>query len=137
MDTNNLYKKISDLEKRVEALEAIRYTPDQKDRLEKHTTKQVSAKEFLLSKEVSSVVEKTLTLGYYLEHFAKTSPFNISDMTNAFQMAREKLPANLSDMINKNVVKGHFMEVGERKDTRKTWILTATGERFVENNFQK
>ena len=137
MDINSLYKKILDLEKRIEALEGLRHAPDQNDRLGQHMMKQISAKEFLLSKEVSSIVEKTLALGYYLEHFAKISPFNINDMADVFRMAREKLSVNPSDMINKNVVKGHFMEAGDQKDAKKAWVLTATGERFVENNFKK
>jgi hypothetical protein len=98
--------------------------------------KQISAKEFLLSKNLSSTVEKTLALAYYLEHIESKSSFNIEDIASAFQSAREKVPSNPNDMINKNIAKAFLMEARELKDSKKAWVLTATGEKFVENGFK-
>ncbi len=34
-----------------------------------------------------------------------------------------------------NIRNGYMDEVAEKKDSRKAWHLTSTGEQFVENNF--
>lgn len=129
MSTDAISKKISELEKRIEALEKSLSSNPPKQRL----IKQVSAKEFLLSKHLSSAVEKTLALAYYLESIEQITPFNINDLADVFQAAKEKAPVNLHDMINKNIGKGYLMEAKEQKDAKKTWILTASGERFIKN----
>ena len=133
MNTDTLSKKVSELEERIEALEKSLIISGSNSRSKQRPVKKVSAKEFLLSKDLSSAVEKTLALSYYLESIERVTPFNINDLAGIFQSAKEKAPANLNDMINKNIVKGYLMETKERKDTKKAWILTATGERFVEN----
>lgn len=138
MDNNNppLEERITNLEKRVAALEnsALALPPIVPSVL---TVKQISVKEFLISKKISSAMEKTLALAYYLEHFERVTSFNVEDLANTFQVAREKSPANLNDMINKNIAKGMLMEIRERKDAKKAWVLTATGEKFVENDLNK
>lgn len=133
MTNDELSKKISEIEKRIETLEKLLITAESDNRSKQRSVKKVSAKEFLLSKNLSSAVEKTLALTYYLENIEQVNPFNINDLADIFQAAKEKSPANLNDMINKNIIKGYLMETKERKDTKKAWTLTATGERFVEN----
>lgn len=136
MDIKTLSKKVSELEKRVEALEGSSRPTLPDGSLLPRTSKQMSAKEFLLSKNLSSSVKKTLALAYYLEFIRQISSFNIKDIADAFQVAKEKAPANLNDMINKNITKGYLMEAEEQKDSKKAWVLTVTGEKFVENNFK-
>lgn len=135
MDIDALSKKITDLEKRVEALEAPTRASENEEPLAsvQPVVKQMSAKEFLLSKKISSALERTLALAYYLEHIGGMSAFNVNDIENVFQSAREKPPVNPNDMINKNIAKGYLMESREQKDGKKSWILTATGEKVVEN----
>lgn len=135
MNTDALSKKISELEKRIKALESFIKTSIPMGSSPQQTTKQMSAKEFLLSKNLSSSIDKTLALAYYLEKVEQMSSFNINDIMGTFQAAREKLPANLHDMINKNIAKGYLMKVQELKDSKKAWVLTVTGEKFVEGNF--
>ena len=79
-------------------------------------------------------MDKTIALAYYLEHIEQANSFNANDVANTFQAARENAPANLNDMINKNIGKGYLMESREQKDGKKAWVLTATGEKFVEND---
>jgi hypothetical protein len=97
------------------------------------TAKQLSIQEFLASKNPKTDVARTLTVGFYVERFARMSPFNINDLKDAFRQAREPLPANLNDAVNKNIQKGLIMEVGERKGGLKSWVLTATGESLVSS----
>lgn len=136
MDIIELSKKILELEKRIESIEATSSLSKTDNESIQPKIKKVSAKEFLLSKNLSSTVEKALALAYYLERFEQMSSFNINDIANIFQMAKETLPVNPNDVINKNIKKGHLMEVQEKKDAKKAWSLTGSGERFVENDFK-
>lgn len=127
--------RLTSLEKRMSTLE-VTIKADPAVTLGRSQSKQMSAKEFLLSKNLSSTVEKTLALAYYLEHVEGVVSFNIEDIIRTFQSAREKSPANPNDMINKNIAKAFLMEVREPKDSKKAWVLTTTGEKFVENDFK-
>lgn len=137
MNMETLSEKILDLEKRVAVLEASKGTSALGDLSHQKTTKKMSAKEFLLSKNLKSTVDKTLVLAYYLEKNEQMDLFNINDIASVFQAAREKAPANLNDMINKNIAKGYLMEAREQKDSKKAWVLTSTGEKFIEEELKK
>jgi hypothetical protein len=95
--------------------------------------KKLSAKEFLIDKNVKSETQKVLALSYYLERIETIEPFNVPDLENVFRSAREKIPSNLNDAVNKNIAKGFLMEAKQKKDSKKAWNLTATGERYVES----
>ena len=100
-------------------------------------TKKLSAKEFLMTKNVGSELQRVAALAFYLERQEGISTFNVADLEGAFRSAREKLPKNMNDAVNKNIARGFFMEAAEKKDSRKAWQLTATGERFVETEMNK
>lgn len=99
--------------------------------------KAVSVKEFILEKRPEGDVKKTLVLGYYLEHHRSTSPFNADDLKKLFREGKEIVPENINDKVNMNIAKGLMMEAGTKKDNKKTWTLTGTGERYVENSLRK
>lgn len=96
-----------------------------------------SPKEFLMGLALKSAVEKTLALGYFIETIQGSGHFNIDDIEATFRLAKEKVPGNIGDMVNKNIKKGVFMEHDEKKDGKKAWVLTATGESFAENGFKE
>jgi len=96
--------------------------------------KRQSAKEFLLTKKFKTETQKVLTLAYYLERVEGLASFNVPDLERVFRAAREKLPANMNDAVNKNIARGFMMEAKEKKDSKKAWYLTSTGERFVESD---
>jgi len=125
-------KKILDNhEKRIQKLEKLLESkPIQ-------TKKQISVKEFILTKKPKNDVEKTLVIGYYLENFRSMSSFNAKDLEDGFREAKEKVPANINYKVIKNIEKGFMMEAKEKKDKLKAWTLTSTGERFVENGLKK
>ncbi len=122
-------KRIDELEKRVEKLERLLLTPDPKPT----KTKKMSPKEFLLTKSVKFSMQKVLVLGYYLEHMEGIESFNVMDLESIFRAAKEKLPKNINDMVNKNVARGLIDEAKSQKDSKKAWYLTSTGENLVEN----
>lgn len=136
MSNHELFlKKIVELEERIIAIEKKLSTQNPSSPIldRAQNEKQISIKEFLLSKPATSTVQKTLIIGYFLEYLIKMPFFNIGDIENSFRSAKEKPPTNLNDMINKNIAKGYLMEAKEKKDTKKAWCLTASGEKFVQS----
>jgi hypothetical protein len=122
----NLMKKLDDHERRISALEGA---PAKKTQVE---GKKLSIKEFLLTKKPGDDVQRTLVIGYYLEYFESMDRFNARDLADGFRSAKEPLPTNINDKANSNVGKGHIMEAKEKKDKLKAWVLTNSGEKFVE-----
>ena len=99
--------------------------------------KKLSIKEFILQKKPKSDIQKTLAIGYYLEKFRNFSSFNANDLKKGFREAREKIPPNIPDKIQKNIAKGHMMEADAEKDGLKAYMLTESGEKLVENGFEE
>ena len=135
MDNSQIEQILRNHEDRIGKLEAILSTQEQK--ISKSPKKEISIKEFILQKKPSSDVRKALTIAYYFEKFRQIQSFTIADIEEGFKEARETIPTNLSDVIAKNVRQGLIMETKERKNGKKTWTVTNSGESFIENNFQK
>ena len=100
-------------------------------------SKRKSIKEFILEKKPTGIYQIGIAIGYYLEKKLKMSSFTHKDLEQGFRDAKEPLPRNLSDLVYKNVKNGWFMELKEQKNNAKSWVLTSSGERLVENNFEK
>jgi len=118
--------KLEEHESRISALEGA---PAKKTQVE---GKKLSVKEFLLTKKPTDDVQRTLVIGYYLERFESMESYNVRDLANGFRSAKEPPPLNINDKVNMNIRKGHMMEAKEKKDKSKAWVLTNTGEKFVE-----
>jgi hypothetical protein len=58
--------------------------------------------------------------------------FTVDDLKDGFRKCKWKTPANMSDVVSKAAGKGLFMEIGEQ-DGKKKWMLTETGEDYVED----
>lgn len=130
-----LEQRLSDLEARVAMLENVAPSLDVARRAS--VQKEMSAKEFLLTKTYKSDVEKTLLLAYYLEHMKGMLSFNINDVVGVFLSAKEKKPTNPSDAVAKNAARGFLMDASEKKDGKKAWTLTSTGEKYAEEQLTK
>jgi len=129
-----LAERVLLLEKRVAQLEG-RHGTEADTPLSK-SVKEMSVKEFILAKRPSNDVEKTLAIGYYLEKLGGESSFNIDDIARHFILAKEATPLNINDKVNMNIRKGHMAETRSKKEKKKAWMLTNSGERFVESGFQ-
>ena len=125
-----LEKKLEEHEKRISKLEKLLRSKPQ------DVKKEISIKELILSKKPKSDVQKTLLIGYYLEKYRGVSFFNAKDLEEGFKESKEKVPSNINNKVYGNVKKGHMMELKKKKGELKTWNLTITGERFVENDFK-
>ncbi|MCP8304915.1 MAG: hypothetical protein H3Z50_05565 [archaeon] len=131
---NEEIKKIlDDHEQRIKALEVLL---SDKETL-KLKKKKLSLKEFILLKKPKDYVQKTLAIGYYLEKYDGFTSFNVKNLEKGFRDAKEIVPKNINDKVIKNIAKGHMMETKEKNDKLKTWNLTSSGERFVENGFKE
>lgn len=53
------------------------------------------------------------------------------DILAAYSSSRLPRPVNLADTIAKSVRRGHLMD-GQKRDGQKTWRLTVTGERYID-----
>ena len=124
-------QRIVELEDRVAKLEKIFLTSGNAS-INTGKSKKISAKEFLMTMELKTETQKTLTLGYYLEYMEGMNAFNIDDLMTAFQLAKEKRPQNMNDAVNKNISRGFLMEAPQKKDNKKAWVITSTGEKFIE-----
>lgn len=122
----DIMTKLGDHESRISALEGM---PAKKPQAE---GKKLSIKEFLLAKKPRDGVQQTLVIGYYLEHLEGMDKFNTKDLAEGFRSAKEPLPTNINDKVNLSIRKGHMMEAKEKKDKSKAWVLTNSGEKFVE-----
>ncbi len=133
-DLKQLAERVHSLETRVAKLEA-RHSKDVSQPGSKGR-KDLSVKEFIIGKRPSNDVERTLAIGYFLERYAGAASFNVDDLSRYFQLAKEAIPLNINDKVNLNIKKGHLAEAREKKDKKKAWIVTNSGERFVENGFK-
>jgi isocitrate/isopropylmalate dehydrogenase len=112
-ELDEIKKILSEHERRISNLENLVRSKPKK--VEKH----LSIKEFLLMKQPKKDVDKTLAIGYYLEHYKNISPFNAKDLENGFKEAREPPPKNINLTVIRNVEKGYIMEADEKKDNFK------------------
>ena len=124
-------KKLEEHEERISNLENV------SQKKPETVKKKISIKEFILSKKPKNDVQKTLAIGYFLENYENISSFNAKDLKSGFKAAREKVPKNIGDKVQLNIKKAHMMEFKEKKDNLKSWILTDSGEKYIESDFKK
>jgi len=123
-------KKLENHEERISRLErAIWEEP-------KITTKKLSVREFILSKNPKNEMERTLAVGYYLEEYENLTSFNAKDLANGFRKAKEKIPGNINYEVIRNIQKGYMEEAEEKKENRKAWYLTNSGAEYVQSDFK-
>jgi len=125
-------QKVEELEQRVAKLEAQSF-PSRSNSPYGPKKKKVSPQEFLAMKDAQTETKKVLVLGYYLEHVEGMESFNATDLESIFRSAKERPPKNINDVVNKNINPGRFiMEAAEKRDDKKAWVLTSTGEKYVD-----
>ncbi len=126
--------KLVELEARIRKLEAFIQMPTNADAAK--NVRKLSPKEFLIGMAIKADTQKVLALSYYLERIEGMRSFNIGDLEAVFRLAKEKLPANMNDAVNKNIARGFLMEAEEKKESKKAWYLTASGERYVDDELK-
>ena len=90
--------------------------------------------EFLAAKKATTHPDRVIAVAYYTYHTQNGAGVTTQDLTDAYGRARIKRPQNFPDVIAACVRRGRLVE-GERKDGLKSWVITRTGEAYVEQNF--
>ena len=70
---------------------------------------------------------------YWLFKIENMHSFNARDIEDCYDQTRKSKPRNVNDVINRNIRKNIFAEAREEKDGHKAWVITDTGEKYVEN----
>lgn len=126
-----LLKSISDHEDRITRLEQILLqNSDENNRLI-NMPKQLSLRELMRKTRSLTNVEKVLLVGYFLEQYEGFKSFNADDIKQALQTAKEPELSNTLAFITQNIKNGNIMEVKEKKNNRKAYMLTGSGEDLV------
>jgi hypothetical protein len=100
-------------------------------------SKRMSVKEFLIECKPSNAVQSTLAIAHYLEIYDGMTSFNVTDLEAGFRAAKETVPQNINDKINMCVKNGHIQEAKMKKDKKKAWEVTRTGEQYAMTHFGK
>lgn len=129
-----ILKRIEALEARVSNLEKSSVDVQAPSTSPKRA--QVSVVEFLKGKKPSTSVDKTLVFAVYHENTSGTDIFNAEDISSLWRQAKEAPPANINDLINKNIKKGYIAEEKTGKGQKKAWYVTMSGAEAVNNAFQ-
>jgi len=125
-----IIKTLEDHERRLSKLEHLLQT-----KVKSVTSKQ-TVKDFIQSKCPGDDLQKTLAIGYYLETYEDFEAFNATDLAKGFRDARVPPPGNINDKVNKLKKKDYLMNAGKKIDEKSAWVLTAEGQKFVEDGFQ-
>lgn len=133
----NIEEEINSLKARVELLEKKFNKCGLESKHISSAKKELSIKEFILSKTPQDDTQKTLLVSYYLEKFGGYTSFNVDDIAQGFIDAKEKAPGNINDRINGLIRKGWVMKKKEKKNNKVSWTLTNSGEKVVDDDFPK
>jgi hypothetical protein len=76
--------------------------------------------------------ELVAAFAYWLFKAEEMQSFNVKDVVECYDRTRRVKPSNANQIINTNVRNNLFAFAREKKDGYKAWILTRTGEEFVE-----
>lgn len=89
--------------------------------------------EFLATHKVVTHPDRVVAIAYHAYHTRNGASISTQDLTDGYSRARIKQPQNFPDVIATCVRKGRLVE-GERRDGKKSWVITRTGETYVEQH---
>ena len=100
-------------------------------------TKRLSIKEFLLEHAPATSIQRTLAVGYFLETYTGMASFTKAELEKGYRDAKEPMPTNISVNIKHCIKNRHLMEAEEKKNNKTAYVITRSGEQFVEAGFKK
>lgn len=101
-------------------------------------SKALSAREFIQKLGLKRHTDIGLAFGYYIEKNLGKDEFTPADINNCYYEAKME-PSNTSQVIIQNTKSGRMMLAKKGKGaklTRKTYVLTTTGEDFISNKLK-
>ena len=134
----DIEKKLEDLENRVVELEKAFLSSPPSSEENKEKRRPPAIREFLNEKKPKTNLDRILAIAVYHNRFIEPNKdfFNVKDILHLIPKAKLKKPANINDVINKNVVKGYFEEDGKDETSKKKWYVTESGISIVDSNFE-
>lgn len=135
MNLEELTKKVSDLEKRIEKIEQDNSSNTDNSVKSVQKERQQSIVEFLKEKNPTVVRDKALVFAVYYEKNSNSEAFGTEDLLTLWRQAKEPKPANINDLINQNVKKGFMAEESKKEKGKKRWYVTSTGLDVVDKGF--
>lgn len=97
-------------------------------------------REFFNETNPSTHVEKSTTIGYFLENARGYESFTANDIEEGYVECKVSLPANMADVLAgaaNRTEEDWVMQVGEGDVGRYYWTLTQAGEAAVEDGFNQ
>lgn len=89
--------------------------------------------EFLDQKGNPSKHTDTMAVfAYWLFKVEKMQSFNVKDIISCYDKTRKAKSSNPNQIINQNVARHILAEASGEKDGLKAWVITRTGEEYVE-----
>jgi hypothetical protein len=134
-DIQLMQEKLEQHEIRIQKLEIALSASQEKENHQATPSKKLSLKEFLREIKPVSIVQKVLSVGYYLEVHQECPSFNIDDIKRAFMAAKEPPPSNIAAFINQNISNAHIMLAETTKGKLRSYVLTTSGENFIDSHF--
>lgn len=95
--------------------------------------KALSVREFINLTKAETQNDRLLIIGYFYEAILGNGFFTNDDLKSGFAQAKMIGPKNISDAVAQNARKGLIMEHSSRVGRSKSWVLTNTGEAFVDS----
>jgi hypothetical protein len=128
---------IKGLDARITAIEAGTKSAADDKTAARVSGKKLSIREFLLKHPPTTDVQRTLAVGYYLETHESMGSFTRADLEKGYRDAKHTLPSNMSMNIKQCIKAGNMMEANEKKDNKSAYVVTSTGEQFVQSGYKK
>lgn len=125
MNEEEILRRISALEERVNELEDLASLDDLKE------SRETNLRELFNDFDPSNHFERVLIIGHYIENSQNRSGFTTEDLKEGYIKCKAPLPANMSDVIAKAGKREWAMKIGER-DGYQIWQLTTKGEDIVK-----
>ncbi|MCP8309424.1 MAG: hypothetical protein H3Z53_09965 [archaeon] len=89
--------------------------------------------EFIKAKgNPSEHTDIAILFSYWLHKKEKMGSYNKDDIEKCYTEARITKPMNITDVMNRLQGKGYLMPAPEKKDNKKAWVITRSGEEYVE-----
>lgn len=102
----------------------------------KPVTLPMQISEFLAQKNITTHIDRIVAILYYKYHRGNELT-TVAELTEAYSTARRSPPGNLSDVLAKCIRKGYVIEARDKKEGKKAWQITPSGENFVELELTK
>lgn len=96
-------------------------------------SKKMSLAEFVKTKKPKGHDDKILVFGYFIEKIEGVSSFNVDDIKKCYRDAKIPPTKNIPTYTALLTKDGYVMDAGEKKDNKKAWVLTKSGEDYVES----